>query len=96
MVNRFGKDELAAWVDMPLPKSAGCLELSERKIIADEDVRRLMLGKSGASSVTDFQSLSREWKKEVVSGVMKELGAGPRQMSRVSGLPYSLIYKLNK
>lgn len=96
VVNRFGKEELAAWVDMPLPESAECLELSERKIIADEDVRRLILEKSRACSVTDFQSLPKEWKKEVVNGVMKELGAGPRQMSRVSGLPYSLIYKLNK
>ena len=25
-----------------------------------------------------------------------ELGAGPRQLSRVSGLPYSIVYKLKK
>ena len=25
---------------------------------------------------------------------MKEIGAGPRQMSRVSGLSYSIIYKM--
>ena len=94
MVNRFGKDELAAWVDMPLPKSAGCLELSERKIIADEDVRRLMLGKSGASSVTDFQSLSREWKKEVVSGVCHVMQG--KESKACPSDSYSLIYKLNK
>jgi len=46
--------------------------------------------------ISDFTALSKERKKEIVSDVMKKFGAGPRQMSRVTGLPYSLIYKLNK
>ena len=96
VLSRFGKEELADWVDAPLPEDTGCLELNERKIIADEDVRRLILGESGTSSISDFTALSKERKKEIVSDVMKKIGAGPRQMSRVTGLPYSLIYKLNK
>ena len=96
VVNRYGIAELSAWVDMPLPDSTGCLELSERKIISDEVVRRLTLGKGGAINITDFLTLSRERKKEIVGDVMKELGVGPRQMSRVTGLSYSLIYKLSK
>ena len=47
-MNRYGIAELSAWVDMPLPDSKVCLELSERKIISDEVVRRLTLGKGGA------------------------------------------------
>ena len=79
-----------------MPEDTGCLELNERKIIADEDVRRLILGESGTSIISDFTALSKERKKEIVSDVMKKIGAGPRQMSRVTGLPYSIIYKLNK
>ncbi len=43
-----------------------------------------------------FQLNSKERQKDIVRDVMTELGAGPRQMSRVTGLSYSFIYKLNK
>ena len=36
---------------------------------------------------------SKERQKDIVRDVMLELGAGPRQLSRVSGLPYSIVYK---
>ena len=68
----------------------------ERNIVADETVRQLILKKCGAKSIADFQLYSKERQKDIVRDVMTELGAGPRQMSRVTGLSYMLIYKTCK
>ena len=65
-------------------------------IVADETVRQLILKKCGAKSIADFQLYSKERQKDIVRDVMTELGAGPRQMSRVTGLSYTLIYKTCK
>ena len=46
--------------------------------------------------MADFQLFSKERQKDVAREVMSELGAGPRQMSRVTGLSYTFIYKLAK
>jgi len=95
-INRYGIEELTEWVNMPLAANTNCIDISERKIIADETVRQLILKKCCAKNITDFQLYSRERQKDIVRDVMIELGAGPRQMSRVTGLSYSFIYKLNK
>ena len=39
---------------------------------------------------------SKERQKNIIRDVMLKLDAGPRQLSRVSGLPYSIVYKLKK
>lgn len=90
-VKRFGLDELAAWVDEPLPENVGCLDMDERKVVADELVRDLLLQKSGTRNIAEFRLLDKERQKEYVREVMLELEAGPRQMSRVSGLSYGII-----
>ena len=95
-INRFGLDELTAWVNMPLPENIVCMDLEGRKVIADETVRQLILQKCRIRSVADFLSFSKERQKEIAREVMSELGAGPRQMSRVTGLSYTIIYKLAK
>ena len=95
-INRFGLDELTAWVNMPLPENIVCMELDGRKIISDETVRQLIIQKCGIRSMADFQLLSKERQKDVAREVMLELGAGPRQMSRLTGLSYTQNSKLSK
>ena len=34
--------------------------------------------------------------KDIVRDVMRELGAGPRQMVRICGLTYAVVYKIWK
>ena len=92
-INRYGIEELTEWVNIPLADNTDCIDVSERNIIADETVRQLILRKSGARSIADFQLYSKEKQKDIVHNVMTELGAGPRQMSRVTGLSYTFIYK---
>lgn len=95
-IRRFGFDELAAWVSEPLPSDTACIDIDERRPVADEEVRSLLLQKSGARSTTDFQLLTRERQCQIAFDVMTALGAGPRQMSRISGLSYTTIYNMLK
>ena len=95
-INRYSMDELSAWVEMPLSGDLDCIDIENRRIVADETIRQIILEKSGARNLTDFRLHSKERQKNVVRSVMLELDAGPRQLSRVSGLPYSIVYKLKK
>jgi len=92
-ITRYGIEALKAWVDSSLDDGIGCIDMKNQKIIADETVRQLMLQESGTRTIAAFQLLDRKKQKEIVQHVMDQLHAGPRQMSRVSGLPYSTIYK---
>lgn len=81
-------------VDTPLPDGLACLDIENEKVVADEEVRSMLLQRSGAISITAFQSLDKKFQKEIVAEVMRCLKAGPRQMSRVSGLSYSVIQRI--
>ena len=83
-LKRYGIAELAEWVNMPLEDNIRCIDMNERKIITDETVRQMILKKCGADNISGFQLYSRERQKDIVREVMIELGAGPRQISRVS------------
>lgn len=95
-INRFGMDVLTEWVDDPLDDGVDCIEMDERVVVPDERIRRLILERSGTTSIAEFQSRTKEEQKEVIRIVMQETGVGPRQMSRVSGMTYSVIYRLLK
>ena len=95
-IKRYGMEELVAWVDMPLPEMVGCIDMDDKAIIADEAVRELLLKKCGARTIPEFQLHTKQRKKDIVRDVMRELGVGPRQMVRVSGMTYTVIYKLWK
>ena len=43
-----------------------------------------------------FQLHTKDRQKDIVRDVMRELGAGPRQMVRVCGLTYAVVYKMWK
>ena len=82
-------------VNIPLPDDVGCLDMQgEKVVVADEVVRQMILQISGVISITAFQSLDKNRQKQIVALVMRDLRAGPRQMSRVSGLSYSVIQRL--
>ena len=93
-VKRYGTEELMAWVDMPLPEKVGCMDMDERKVVADEVVRELILKKCGARNIAEFQLHTKQRQKDIVRDVMQELGVGPRQMVRVSGMTYAVIHKI--
>ena len=67
----------------------------ERSQMADMD-RASGLKKSGSRNITDFHLLTKQRQKDLIREVMIELGAGPRQLSRVSGLSYNVIHYIYK
>lgn len=95
-VKRYGLEELTAWVDMPLPEMLGCVDMEEKAIVADETVRQLVLKKCGVNTIPEFQLHTKRRQKDIVRDVMRELDVGPRQMVRVCGLTYAVVYKLWK
>ena len=46
--------------------------------------------------IPEFQLHTKDRQKDIVRDVMRELGAGPRQMVRVCGLTYAVVYKMWK
>ena len=96
VIKRYGIDELTAWVDMLLPETVGCIDMDDRKVIADETVREMLLRKCGARTIPEFQLHTKDRQKDIVRDVMRELGTGPRQMVRVCGLTYAVVYKIWK
>ena len=95
-IKRYGLDELTAWVDMPLPETVECIDLDERRVVADETVREMLLRKCGARTIPEFRLHTKDRQKDIVRDVMRELGAGPRQMVRISGMTYAVVYKIWK
>ena len=95
-IKRYGMEELTAWVDMPLPEMAGCIDIEDKAIVADETARELLLKKCGVRTIPEFQLHTKQRQKDIVRDVMLELGVGPRQMVRVSGMTYAVVYKLWK
>jgi hypothetical protein len=89
--NRYGMEQLTEWIDEPLSGNLKCIDMDERKVVADEVVRELLLQKSGVLTVTEFRLLPKQVQKDLIRDVMIEIGSGPRQMSRVSGMSYNII-----
>ena len=56
----------------------------------------VLLSKCGARTIPEFQLHTKDRQKDIVRDVMRELGAGPRQMVRVCGLTYAVVYKMWK
>ena len=68
--------------------------MDDRRVIADETVREMLLRKCGARTIPEFQLHSKDRQKDIDRDVMRELGAGPRQMVRICGLTYAVVYKI--
>lgn len=96
VIQRYTFKELAAWVDMPLPEKYGFLDIEERRVTADTEVRDFLIKKSGSRTMSDFQLLTRERQKDILRDAIQILNCGPRQLSRVSGISYNIIYALYK
>lgn len=95
VLRRVDLSRLHELVDTPLPDGLACIDIENEKFaVADEEVRNMLLKMSGVNSITAFQRLDKTLQKGIVAEVMCRLKAGPRQMSRVSGLSYSVIQRI--
>lgn len=95
VLRRIPFQELEAFVNEPLQKVA-CLDMNDKKAIPDTEVREYIIHHAGLRSITDFQLLTREKQKDVLRDTLHIINCGPRQLSRVSGISYNIVYALYK
>ena len=96
VIRRYTLTELTAWVDMPMPERYGCIDIDERRVIPDIEIREAVIKACGLRSISDFQLLTLERRKSVIQEVMRSLDVRPRQLSRVTGMNYETIRNIAK
>ncbi|MBP5800340.1 MAG: hypothetical protein J6W43_10620 [Prevotella sp.] len=95
-MHRYTLAELKAWVDMPLPERYGCIDIDERRVIPDIEIREAVIKACGLRSISEFQLLTLERRKTVIREVMLLLDVRPRQLARVTGMNYETIRNIAK
>lgn len=61
----------------------------------DADVWRMIEAYSGARNLSEFQKFDRPYQKNIMYTI-HEYGVGPRQISRLTGVTYSVVQKLTE
>ena len=79
----------------PLPKVA-CLDMEERRVISDTEIREWIINKRCLRSVSDFMLLSLNKRKETVRDILQAFDITPFQISRITGMNYETIRKISK
>ena len=96
VIHRYTLAELTAWVDMPMPEKYGCIDIDERRVIPDIEVRDAVINACGLRSISEFQLLTLEKRKSIIREIMLSIDARPRQLSRVTGMNYETIRNIAK
>lgn len=93
VVNRMPLDELRDLVFEPLPNTACVLDIeNERRRRTDEEVCQLLVSEFGLIQVQDVALLTRERQKDAIR-VARKFGASIRQIERLTGIGYSIIFR---
>jgi hypothetical protein len=79
-----------------MPEKYRCIDIDERRVIPDIEIREAVIKACGLRSISDFQLLTLERRKSVIQEVMRSLDVRPRQLSRVTGMNYETIRNIAK
>lgn len=96
-LRRIKIEDLSALVNQPLADDCACIDIDEADILpklvhTDESVRSALLRLSQCQTLAEFQRKDIAERKQVCRQ-MKELGAGVRQLSRLTGISLGTISK---
>lgn len=97
VLNRIPLDELTQLVNDLLTddEEQDFLDVEVRnpnRLTTDEDIWQELTTLSGATNATEFQALPRPQQKHYLY-LLHEQGAGPRTLSRLTGVPYSIVQR---
>lgn len=97
VLSRISLTELSELINQPLTddEEDGLLDVDVKPRKAgfeDEDVWQLLTQYSGAANASEFQALPRPMQKHYLY-MVHEQGIGPRTLSRLTGVSYSVVYK---
>lgn len=95
VLKRIPFQELEALVNESLPKVA-CLDMDERQIISDAEIREWFINKRCLRSISDFMLLSLDKRKETIREAFHQFDVTPFQISRITGMNYETIRKISK
>lgn len=90
-------DELKDLVEEPLADGLQCLDVQEqvRITIGDKDVCQFLLQQYDIPDPLKVQALDKDLRREIILACL-DLGAGYRQLSRLTGVPYGVIYRISE
>ena len=95
ILKRMSFDDLKKLVEAPLEDGVQCLDLNESvKIsVGDREIRQHLFDCYGIADSIKVQELDKEKRNEIIISCM-ELGAGMRQLSKLTGVTYGVINRL--
>ena len=67
----------------------GCLRIT----IGDQDVRKFLLQEYDIAEPLRIQAFDKELRRKIVLACLEQ-GAGFRQLSRLTGVPYGVIHRI--
>lgn len=96
VLNRISREDLLALIDDPLPKTLRILDfdtdISGR--VNDEEIRGFLKDACGINSITEIQYLPKDERNDVIRK-LRQFGASIRQLSRMTGISFGVIRKLD-
>ena len=95
ILKRMSFDDLKELVEAPLDDDVQCLDLDETvKIsVGDREIRQHLLESYGIADSIKVQEVDKEKRNEIIVSCL-EIGAGMRQLSRLTGVTYGVINRL--
>ena len=95
ILKRMSLDDLKEMVEAPLEDDVQCLDLDENVKISmgDREIRQHLLDSYGITDSIKVQEMDKEKRNEIITSCL-ELGAGMRQLSRLTGVTYGVINRL--
>ena len=97
VLKRISLDDLRGLVETPLSDDVTILDIDEnpRITIGDQEVHQYLLDHFQISMPLEVQTFDKEQRNQILLSLL-DLGAGLRQLSRLTGVTYGVIYKLSK
>lgn len=95
--SRVPREDLIELVNLPVEQYGQILDIDTdgEKPVGDSDVKAFILKKHGIANPLMVQSLEKKRRNEVLVSALT-IGAGIRQLSRLTGVSFGVIQKLKK
>jgi REP element-mobilizing transposase RayT len=96
VTKRLGFDHLRELIETPLSDTVQILDIEDNPRITtgDHEIRQLLEVTYGISEPLKVQELDKEKRNEILLAAL-DLGAGLRQLSRLTGVTYGVIHRLS-
>jgi hypothetical protein len=93
VLHRISREDLLALINEPLPKSLRILDFdcNASVRVSDDEIREY--AKSIGISMTEVQHLSKDQRNDTIRQ-LRQFGASIRQLSRMTGVSFGIIRKL--